>query len=81
MSELKVPTFLDFINAGSADPVREDMFEKLLDERDMLFDALHTLTLRAGMHVRTQADLAAMDKARAALDAINPEWRREYTSR
>ena len=79
MSELKVPTFLDFINAGSADPLREDMFEKLLDERDMLYEALHVLVLQANRHTRTKDDLAAMDKARAALDAINPEWRHEHT--
>jgi hypothetical protein len=79
MSELKVPTMSDFISAGSADPLREDMFEKLLDERDMLFAELHSMVLRFGHRVKNERELAVMNRAREALDRINPEWRRENT--
>jgi hypothetical protein len=76
MSDLKVPSMLEFANV---EPFREDMFEHILDERDMLFDALHTMVMRFGHHVKNQAEYAAMTKARSVLDKINPEWKNEHT--
>jgi hypothetical protein len=77
VTELKVPSFLDFANV---EPFREDLFEKLLDERDMLYEALHVMVLRFGHHVRNQRELAAMDGARDALTKINKDWQHEHPS-